>query len=154
MTAEAFPFRQGDAVDVAVRAEKNEYQGETRLSLQVRDIRPADSDDDAVFGSEYLFGCLLRGEPLSAADRALLAPDRALLGKIYKLVRSEGPTALPAEIMALRVGAPPEKTGAVEVCLAALTEVGVLSLADGAYADAAPAGKADLSQSRLLKMLN
>ena len=153
MTAEAFPYRVGDAVDVAVRTEKNEYMGEVRLSLQVRDIRPAGSDDDAVFGAADLFRRLRRGEALSAAEKARLLPDRALLGKVYKLIRSDGPLALPAEVIAVRIGAPCEAVGAVEVCLAALTEVGVIRCENGAYADAARTDKADLEQSPILQAL-
>ena len=153
VTADAFEFRVGDTVDAAVRAEKNEYMGEIRLSLQLQDVRPAGSDDEAVFASIAAYHRLVRGEPLSDKEKQLLLPGRELLGKIYKLIKNEGGARLSAEALAYRIGEPSSKTGAVEASLAALTEVGVLCRTADGYRDAQPAGKADLEQSAVLQAL-
>jgi len=66
-TADDFPFAAGDSVDVAVKLEKNEYMGQTNLSIQVRDIRPAGTDDDRLFSSLSLFSRFKRGKKISFA---------------------------------------------------------------------------------------
>ena len=153
-TAEDFPYAVGDRIDVAVRAERNEYMGITQLSLQVRDVRPAGSDDEAVFAGLGAFHALLRGEPLTAAQRAFLRPDRALLGRVYTFIKNNGPTSLGPELIAYRIGAPSADTGKTAVALAALAEVGVILHGDGTYRDAAPSEKADLSASAVLRALS
>ena len=152
-TQETFPYYAGDAVDLAVKAEKNEYMGETRLSLQIRDIRPAGANDEALFASLWACRAAKRGEELSAPVRKALLPDRALLGKVYKTVQNGGGN-LPPEVMAARLGLGSGRTGSVLCALTALTEVGVLRKTETGWADAARAGKADLSLSPLLRRLS
>ena len=153
MPPQRFPYRVGDRVDLAVRAEKNEYNGAVRLSLQVRDIRPEGCDDAAVFRGQFLFRRLQRNEPLNDAERAELLPDRALLGSLFKYVKSQENGVRSAEVAAYRMGMPWSAVGAVETGLAALTEIGVLRYEDGAWKDASLTGKADLSASILLRRL-
>ena len=154
MPAERFPYRPGDALDVAVRAEKNVFQGETKVSLQVKDVRPAGSDDDALFAALWRFAAAKRGEPLPAGERAALSPDRALLGRVYKAVKNENGGQIPPEVLTARLGLPARQVGSVLASLCALTEVGVLRAENDGWADAGLQEKADLSQSPLLTFLS
>lgn len=153
ISTDEFPFAEGDAVDLAVKIDKNEYMGAVRLSIQVKDIRPAGSDDISLFASLACFNALTRGEKLPADITPLLTPSRELFGRVFKFVREKSPCSLPAEIIAFRLGEPSSAAGAVSVCLEALTEVGVLKKTAEGYADAQISGKADLSKSRLLARL-
>ena len=62
-----FPYQRGDKVDLVVTLGRNEYRGNVSLSVYVRDIRPAGTDDDAMAASEQLFDKMLAGRPLSEA---------------------------------------------------------------------------------------
>lgn len=154
MPSERFPYRPGDAVDLAIKAEKNVYQGEARVSLQIKDIRPAGSDDDALFASVWRYAAAKRGEPLSPGEKAALLPDRALLGRVYKAVKNDNAGLLPPETLAARLELPEEKVGSVMASLQALCEVGVLEPAGDGWADAGRQDKADLSASPLLRFLS
>ncbi len=153
MSTDDFPFAEGDTVDVAVKIEKNEYMGSVRLSIQVKDVRPAGSDDISLFASLSCCDALMRDEVLPPDIASLLSPSRELLGKVFKFVREKSPCALPPEVIAFRLGEPSGKAGAVNIALKALTEVGVLVKTDEGYADAKLSGKADLSASRILAKL-
>ena len=150
---ETFPYFAGDAVDLAIRIEKNVYQGEARLSLQIRDIRPAGSDDDKLFASVWAWRAATRGEELAPAVKKALLPDRALLGRVFKAVKN-GNGALPPEVIAARLGLSAGRTGSVLCALTALTEVGVLKKDEKGWSDAAFSGKADLESSPLLRRLS
>ncbi|MBQ5480696.1 MAG: single-stranded-DNA-specific exonuclease RecJ, partial [Clostridia bacterium] len=63
-----FPYQRGDKVDLVVTLGRNEYRGNVSLSVYIRDIRPAGSDDDAMATSEQLFDKMLAGRRLSAEE--------------------------------------------------------------------------------------
>lgn len=44
MQDKRFPFDKGDTVDLAVNLDRNVYNGETRVSVIVRGIRPSATD--------------------------------------------------------------------------------------------------------------
>lgn len=153
MTPENFGYRQGDTVDVAVKLEKNEYMGRTNVSVQVKDIRPAGSDDELMFSSLSAYENALRGDELTAEQKNILLPDRQVLGSVFKFIKENSPCALPAEIICMRLGLSCADAGKVSVCLEALAEVGVLLKTPEGFADAKINGKADISQSEILGKL-
>ena len=53
-TLNDFPFREGDIVDLAVRIEKNEFRGEIKASVQIRDVRFSGVDVENLFKSMEL----------------------------------------------------------------------------------------------------
>ena len=153
-TAETFPYRTGDAVDIAVRIEKNEFRGEVRPGIQIKDIRPAGENDRDMFFSLYVYNKFLRDEKLSDEEKALICPDRAMLGNVYRFLREQKKWSFSSEILCMRTGIPYEKAGAVSVCLDVLTDVGIL-IKDGAgYSLSDFSGKANLADCHLLKKLD
>ncbi|MBE6789775.1 MAG: single-stranded-DNA-specific exonuclease RecJ [Ruminococcaceae bacterium] len=150
---DSFPYKAGDRVDIAVKIEKNEFRGEIRPSVQIKDIRPEGEDDRKMFLSLSLYRKNLRGERLQEDERQLLCPDRSFLSQVYKFIRQEKKWCHSAEILCMRAALPYEKAGAVCVCLDALTEVGLLVNKEGAYSLSDFSGKADLRNSGILKAL-
>lgn len=150
----SFPYRNGDTVDVAVRIEKNEFRGEVKVSLQIKDIRPAGEDDKGLFYALNLYRRFLRGEELTEKERTLLCPDRSLMGSVYKFIRENKKWSFSEEILCFRLGCPYEKAGAVKICLDALCEVGLLINNDGEYSLSSFEGKADLRNCEKLAKLS
>ena len=148
-TAESFPYKEGDTVDVAVRLEKNEYMGQMKVSIQIKDMRPADENDTGLFSSLRAYEDFVKGVTHPVAHP--LNPSRELLARVYKHIREEGCVSDNAEILCMRLGEDYSKAGAVKVALDALSDVGVLTYKDGVYHDARLSVKADLTQSRTLK---
>jgi len=149
----SFPYIIGDKVDIACKIEKNEYKGEVKLSIQIKDIRPAGEDDRELFYALGVYKNFLRGENLSEKERLLLCPDRALLSDVYRFIREKKEWKYSPEILCMRLNVPAKKAGAVQICLDALTDVGILSEKDSVYMLTAFQGKADLGNCSLLRKL-
>ena len=140
-------------MDLAVRIDKNIYMGETRISIQIRDIRPADIDDDALFSSLALYRNVCRQESLTQPQREQACPDRALITKVYKFLRLTGEWKFDAEVLSMRLQEAPEAACAISVALEALVQSGILLFADGVYTCAQNTAKADLTQTEILSRL-
>ena len=153
-TADTFPYRTGDAVDIAVRIEKNEFRGEVKPGIQIKDIRPAGENDRDMFFSLYVYNKFLRDEELTTEEKALICPDRAMLGNVYRFLREQKKWSFSPEILCMRTGIPYGKAGAVAVCLDALTDVGILTCDGSGYSLSDFSGKADLAGCHLLKRLD
>lgn len=152
-TLNDFPYSNGDLVDVAVRIERNEFRGEIRLSLQIKDIRPSGEDDRALFGSLNLYRRFLRGESLNESERSLLCPDRSLLGAVYKFIKEQKTWSFSEEILCMRIGCPYQRAGAVRVCLDALLSVGLIEENEEGCKISQFSGKADLRSCENLEKL-
>ena len=83
-----FPYQRGDKVDLVVTLGRNEYRGNVSLSVYIRDIRPAGSDDDAMATSEQLFDKMLAGRRLSGEEVDRLTPDRSYFAGLYRYLKA------------------------------------------------------------------
>ena len=153
ISPEEFPYQVGDLVDLAVRIDKNIYMGETRISIQIRDIRPAGIDDSAVFSSLALYRRVCRKEELTQEQRALACPDRELITKVYKYIRTHGIWKHDAEVFSIRLQEPTERVCAISVALDALSQAGILQEQDGIYVCNPTSAKADLTKTEILSRL-
>lgn len=151
VSPEAFPYKIGDEADLAVALERNEFRGNVSVGIHVRDIRPAGTQDEALFAGVSLFHRLKRNEALSPAQKRALTPDRQLFEKIYTYVKNNPGTTTP-EIIASNVGVGNAEFGKALTALAAFIEINVLSLENGAYLPV-NGGKKNLMDSRLLRRL-
>lgn len=152
-TAENFPYAVGDTVDLAVRIEKNEYMGQTSLSIQLRDIRPAGTDDALLFGALSSLTRLIRGAAVSEEEKRRLLPDRELMKLTYTYIRNHPECALSPELLSFKLGQPPEAAARVSAALIAMTELGILENAAGVYRVSATGAKVKLEDSPLLREL-
>lgn len=148
-TPDAFPYAPGDTVDLAVRLEKNEYMGQTSLSIQVRDIRPAGTDDTVLFPALAALHRAERGQALNENEKRLLLPDRRLIERVFTYIKNHPGCRLSGEVIAVRCGEPPANAPKVYTALAALTELGILKRQNGALYVSVGV-KASLTASKLL----
>ncbi len=86
VTPEAFCFKVGDVLDLAVSAEQNTYKGEVGISVQIKAIRINGTDDDKLFEDLYKFEELISGKK---GDFSAIAPSRAEVGTVYKFICQE-----------------------------------------------------------------
>ncbi len=149
-----FPYTTGDKVDIACRIEKNEFRGDIKVSIQIKDIRPASEDDRGMFYSLYLYRCFTSGEELTDEEKQILCPDRQLVSDVYRFIRKHGKWSYSSEILCMRISCPYIKAGAVEICLDALESVGIVKKSEtGERTLSDFQGKADLSNCAILKKL-
>ncbi len=84
-TPEEFPIPCGSVVNCVVSLDKNEYKGNTSLSVRLRDISYADTDREALLSQLRTFEGILRGEVRPPVQETLASRDR--LAGLYTLLR-------------------------------------------------------------------
>lgn len=153
MSVEEFPFAVGDVIDAAVRLEKNDYCGSTRVSIQIKDMRPAGSDDLTLFRSLALYERICRGEVLSDGERSSACPTRALITAVFKFIKERGVWQFGAEMLCVRLGMAVSEVCRVSVACRALADCGILLCENGAYSVNNITRKADLTSCAFLTQL-
>lgn len=149
-----FPYNAGDALDLAVKIDKNEFRGETKPSVQIKDIRFSGTDEDKLFGSVSLYEKFMRGEQLSAKEAKFLTPSRDFLLAVFSFMRSAWTWSYDTETFLKRIGCPVQNFCTMEVAIAVLCELGLLKRDDGKIVFSGDNKKVDLSSSEILKRLN
>ncbi len=156
-TLEEFPYRIGDAVDLAVLLESDVFNGRKTLSVVIREMRLSGADPDALIAGRALYERFRRGEALSVEEAASLLPARRDLAAVYRAVRDGGGCAGSAEDLAARLPGGPAALPKVLAALGVLEEFGLVrcgrSAAGGSLRVVPREGKTDLSGSRLLSSL-
>ncbi len=152
-TLNEFPFREGDTVDLAVRIEKNEFRGEVKASVQIKEMRFANIDEDKLFKSQALYEKYMRGEALTSQEAKFLAPSRDFLLGVYNIIKSYMTWEYDIETLLVRANCPIERYCTMAVALSVLCELGLIKCENGIIIFDGDGKKADLSQSLILKDL-
>ncbi len=151
---ETFPYQIGDKVDFAIRLEMNEYKGETRVSIQIKEIRLAGADDEKVIYMQSLYEKIKRTEEIDENERVIACPTRELAGKIYRFIKEKQPFFVDGEILTSRLGLSEDEICKVLVSLDAMCELGILTRdVKGAYTAPNLEVKSELANSKLLARL-
>ena len=154
-----FPYQRGDKVDLVVTLGRNEYRGNVSLSVYIRDIRPAGSDDDAMAASEQLFDKMLAGRRLSGEEADRLTPDRSYFAGLYRYLKANEGVPYSAYEYIHRKVYPVEDESTplckTRVTLLAMRELGLLTTDDeGRIHIPDQETKVDLSDAPVLQKLN
>lgn len=152
-TLNEFPYREGDTVDLAVRIEKNEFRGEVKATVQIRDIRFAGVDEGNLFKSQALYEKFKRGEVLNSHEARFLAPSREFLLGVFNLIKSYKIWTFDIEALLVRAKCPYERYCTMLVSLDILCELGLIKREGEHIIFDGDGKKADLSQSEILKKL-
>lgn len=154
MPEKRFPFEKGDTVDLAVNLDKNVYNGEARVSVIVRGIRPSTTDEEKVLSAISLFESFSRGEQITSEEAKRLLPDRGLEVEVFKSIKAKPLKDKYCEALCTRLGDDGTSLGAILVTVEVMLEMGVLALDDyNTVIAPKTAGKVNLEDSEILKRL-
>ena len=120
-----FPFVKGDIIDAAVQLEPNEYLGQLRVSILLKNIKLHDMVEDDLFCSMRDFSMLMRGKS-DGFDASLLIPQREVTAKVYRFIRSVGRWNYDIETLCHRLDFWAEDYGQVAVSVEAMLEMGII----------------------------
>lgn len=151
--ASSFPFAVGDTVDIAVRLSKNEYRGEVKLNLQIKDIRPSRFSDRMYFGSVAEYLSFRRGEYTDSGAKQRLCPDRELISAVYRAVKERNGQKFYEDVFCMKNGIELTRAGAVLTALDALEDMGLIEKSGEEYELSEFSGKTNLADCGLLKSL-
>lgn len=148
---DSFPYQDGDIVDLAVRFGKNEYMGETKLSVQVAEMRFSDWNSEVVAKNYLLYDKIRRGESLTERMCSYACPDRDFVGRIFMFIKEKGSWKRGTQALAFRLGLEAKELCKTKLALAALCELDVLQLdEDRGYCLSDEIKKVDLAESKIL----
>lgn len=118
-----FSFETGDVVDVAASFEPNEYMGQLRVSILIKNIKLHSMDEDELFSSMRSFNSLMSGK---RGDYTAILPDRNFTAGVYKFIRNHNRWSHDSEMLCHRLGLKASDYAKVCVALEALTELGTV----------------------------
>ena len=153
-TLSEFSFVEKDVVDLAVRIDKNEFRGEVKASVQIRDMRFSGIDEENLFKSQALYEKYRRGDSLTPHEARFLTPTREFLLGVYGLLKQYKVWQYDIEVLTYRAKCPIERYCTMLVSIDVLCELGLLKRENGQLIFDGEGKKADLSQSKILNDLN
>lgn len=127
MPEKLFPFEKGDTVDLAVNLDRNFFNGETRVSVIVRGIRPSATDEIKVLESISLYEKFARGDILTSAQAQKLMPSRELEVAVFKCIKATPLKDKYAEILCVRLGDDGSSLAAITAVIEIMLEMGILA---------------------------
>ncbi|HIR12276.1 MAG TPA: single-stranded-DNA-specific exonuclease RecJ [Candidatus Fimenecus excrementavium] len=156
VTLAQFPFKLGDAVDLAVQVDRNVFRGEVKPSVHIRAIRFSGLDEENFLKSVRLYEKYRHGDTLNEKEAAFLCPSRTFLLSVYKFIRANSPWHFDIDVFCKRSGCPAANAATVLVALDVLCELHlILKDGEGGYLfnEETVGQKADLADSEILKAL-
>jgi single-stranded-DNA-specific exonuclease len=154
VSVDELPFTVGDRVDLAVVIEKNEYMGTIRPSIQIKDMRFAGTDDEALFDGLIKYEEIAKGENPCDSGEIDACPTRAFMENLFRFLKANGGWKYDLEILCYRLGLEFTEIARLGVALDALCELNLIyRLKSGGYAMVENPRKVELCSSRLLSSL-
>lgn len=127
MPERVFPFIKGDVVDLAVNLDRNVYNGEERVSVIVRGVRPAATDEAKVLDAISLFERFSRNEELTAQEALMMIPDRQLEIDVYKSIKARPLKDKYCEMLCVRLGDDGSNLAKITAVVEIMLEMGILA---------------------------
>ena len=153
MSAESFPYENGDVVDLAVTVDKNEFRGEVKPNIYIKAVKDSAFTDEDYFASDLLYNKIRKGEKITDRERAEACPDRAFAVAVFRFVKSKKRCVYTAEQIAVRLGFGSAMTCRAQVALDAFCELKLINYENGCYSVVENAPKVSLKDSEILQYL-
>ena len=131
MTQGEFPYVVGDTLDLAVRLEKNEYMGQVKVSVYIKDNRMSGTDDETYLKSVRLYEKIKRKEKVSPEVVSGVIPDRAFTGEVYKYIKKNPLKKDYTDVLCYRLSDDGSSAAKVLMSIDILKELGVLEEEEG-----------------------
>ena len=150
----SFPFEKGDTVDLAVNLERNFYNGETRVSVVIRGIRPSATDEEKVLKAISIYNKFCRDEKINSEEASLLLPDRDAQVQVFKCIKTRPLKDNYSEQLCVRLHDDGSNLGKYMITIDIMLEMGILA-ADGSNCISVPekTTKVNLEDSAIMKKL-
>ena len=150
MTQAELPYRAGDTLDLAVRLEKNEYMGQVKVSVYIKEMRMSGTDDEVYLKSVRLYEKIKRKEAVSRKEAESVLPDRAFVGEVYKYIKKNPFRKEYADILCYRLCDDGSSAAKVLLSIDILKELSVLEETDGEIRVSPVKAKVNLETSELM----
>ena len=153
VSPEDFHFVVSDFVDLAVRLSQNEYMGEVKVSVQVKEIKLSAMNDDEVQKNLALYESFRRGDVLTSEQKKKLLPDRDFCGSVFKYLKANNGFSTDVELLCYRLGLKENKLALLKIALDMFEELALINRENGKYLLPIEQKKVVLEESVLYKSL-
>ena len=153
VTLNDFPYDEGDILDLAVRLEKNEYMGQTKVSIYIKDVRMSGTDDDKYLRSVRLYEKLKRKEKLSKKQIEFITPTRQNIADVFRFIRSNKGWKHDLDVLCYRLSSDGSDACRVLTAIDVLEELGIFRKNGNEILLADTECKVNLEDSKLLGYL-
>lgn len=119
----------GDAVDMLVTADINEYNGNRSISLKIKDIRLSGINQQKAFAALECYESFVRNEAVSEKLRTLMKPERKELLAVYKAISLH--RTISVDMLMCRMFLQGINFAKTRICVDAFCEKGLARLMDG-----------------------
>ncbi len=145
-------IRQGDRVDIMVRAGINEFNGKRSVSLRAEDIRLSGIKQQKAFAAMRCYDDIVCGKNVEPKLASLIMPERKELLAVYKAIGDGISIDMLMQRMYLEYNI---NFGKTRACADIFCEAGIAKLSDGCrYIETVKTqGKADLSATNTMRRL-
>ena len=153
VTEKEFPYTVGDTLDLAVRLEKNEYMGQVKVSIYIKEIRMSGTDDELYLKSKRLYEKIMRKDRLSPKEARFALPDRRQIADVFRFIRDSGGWSYDTDVLCYRLGGDGSNACRVLICIEVLCELGIFRKEGESILPYNLQNKVDLEDSELMKYL-
>lgn len=157
----SFPYTSGDSFDALVTLDKNVWNGNVRVSIIVKDLRPAGMDDDDMIKSEKLFDKIFLKKDLTREEAEFALPDRALFASIYTFLKKmDTPdknriSSKEYEYLLSKTGSETTNLCKIRVAMLAMTQLGLIKTDENDMIEVPPVSeKFDLNLAPVMTYLS
>lgn len=154
MPEKKFPYEKGDTVDLAVNLDRNVFNGETRVSVIVRGIRPSQTDEEKVLPAIELYDKFSRQEKLTASEAEEILPNRQIQVEVFKAIKAKPLKDKECEVLCVRLGDDGKNLAKINAVVDIMLEMGILEeTLDGMIYVPENPPKVNLEDSEIMKRL-
>ncbi len=157
-TCENFPYECGQKVNLVVTMERNEYRGVVTPSLLLKDIRPAEMQQEELIEAYDSFDTIVRCETITPDEVVRWTPEREHLERIYRFIRTKNNWSGGLDQLEYLLQKPKIAFIQIRLSLEILRQAGLISLNDRGdlmVISLLPvSGKTDLNQTPIMQYLN
>ncbi len=154
MPERMFPYERGDIVDLAVNLDKSYYNGDARISVIIRGMKPSATDDEKVLKQISLYEKFSRNEKLTPEEAQQILPDRQLQVDVYKSIKVKSFKGMDNEVMCMRLGDDGGNLAKITAIINIMIEMGILEQDDyGIVSACKNPPKVNLEDSEIMKRI-
>ncbi len=148
---EAFNFRVGDHIDLAVTLDESEFNGEIQLSVFAKNIRLSSLDEAGIFEGIHTYETVKRSEALAPEKAGSILPDRSFIAAVFKTIKANCGWRYGVLSLCREIGDDGHDLAKVLIAVDALKELKIIETDKGGAIRILPrADKADLDDSEIL----
>ena len=125
VTQNDFAYCVGDKLDLAVRLERNEYMGQVKVSIYIKEIRMSGTDDELYLKSKRLYEKIMRKDRLTEKEARFALPDRQRVADVFRFIRDSGGWKFDTDVLCYRLGGDGSNACKVLICIDVLCELGI-----------------------------